>query len=121
MTGEHPNTERLLATEKVSPSGDCPRCKRWKLYQNLCPCKRFECAQPWRNEVPEENWSEIYAPDAEDAAERFAQESDCDGDYIIIRNGSAEIWTRDADGTVEKWDIEAESEPTYTARRKSGE
>lgn len=108
-----------LSSEKVSQSGECPRCKEWKLYRDGCTCKRFECAKPWRNEVHDLNWSEVYARDSEEAAEKFAEESDCDGDYTIIRNGSAEIWTRDGDGLVEKWDIEAESCPTYTARKKS--
>lgn len=107
-----------LSSETASASGTCPRCKEWKLYRDNCTCQRFECAQPWNGIVSDVSWCEVYAPDAERAAEKFAENSDSDGDYTIIRNGEAEIWTRDENGTIEKWDIEAESVPSYNARRK---
>lgn len=96
--------------------GYCPRCKKWSLHPQHCRCKRFECGQPWQNKVTD--WHEVYAVDAEAAAELCAEQFDSGGDYTIIRNGSGEIWTRDEDGTIEKWDIEAEAVPSYNARRK---
>lgn len=99
-----------------SAGGECPRCKRWKLYPERCNCKRFECGQPWKNEVTD--WHKVYASDAEEAAELCAERFDSEGDYTIIRNGSGEIWTRDEDGTIQKWDIEAEAVPSYNAREK---
>lgn len=99
-------------------SGECKRCKQWKIYPEHCQCKKFECAEPWKDEVDWDTSHYVYAYDAEAAAEKCAEEFDCGGDYTIIRNGSGEIWTRDEDGKVEKWEIVAESEPVYSAYPK---
>jgi hypothetical protein len=96
-------------------SGQCPRCKRHLILVDVCNCQRFEVQQPWRGAASEGNWCEVYAYDAEAAAERFAEQSDSDGDYTIIQNGSAEMWVRDADDNVTRWSIEAESVPEYRA------
>lgn len=98
-------------------SGYCPRCKDYKFSgPSLCNCQRFEGGVPWKDDVTD--WHEVYAMDAEDAAEKCAEEFDSDGDYTIIKHGSGEIWTRDKDGLVQKWDIEAEAVPSYSARQK---
>lgn len=62
-----------------------------------------------------EDWSEVYARDPEDAAEKFAEERDQGGDYDIIRGGSAEIEVREQ-GSTETYivDVAAESVPQYT-------
>lgn len=91
----------------------CPRCHRWHFRR--CDCQLFQCGQPWRGGVEEHSWRDVYATDAEQAAERYCEESDCDGDYTIIRNGSAEVWVRNVVNEVTKFNVEAESVPTYTA------
>ena len=98
---------------------ECKRCGRY-LFSGECRCQRFEVVIPWRGKVDDgQDWQSICAMDAETAAEKFAERSDCDGgDYTIIRNGEGEVWVRDSDGAVTKWDIEAEAVPTYTAREK---
>lgn len=94
----------------------CPRCKEFRLYPSACQCKRFECGEPFKDQV--EDWHEVYATDAQEAAEKCAERFDCEGDYTIIRHGSGELWTRNEDGEIEKWFIEAESVPTYRASIK---
>lgn len=98
----------------------CSRCQKYTF--NPCGCERFEVASDWSPAVApftkqpgEGDWSEQYATDAEEAAEKFAERSDCEGDYTIIRRGSGEIWVRDAEGAVTRWSIHAEAVPTYSA------
>lgn len=106
--------------ENLLADGRCPRCKEWKLYPENCRCKRFEVGEPWHDKIEDDQWNSIYAVDAEEAAEKFAETSDCDsGEYSMVRAGSGEIWTRDEDGDVSKWHITAEAVPTYHARVKT--
>lgn len=106
----------LLEPAVVKDSGYCPRCSAFRVIAKLCHCQRFECGMPFRGEV--EGWEEVFAMDAESAAEKEAERRDSDGDYTIVRHGEAEIWTRDHAGVIEKWDIRAESVPTYHAHKK---
>ncbi len=97
----------------------CPRCREFKLYPENCRCKLFHVAESWQDKVEDDAWREIYADDAQAAAESYAERDDRDSaEYIILQNGSAEIWTRDEAGNVQKWNVEAESVPQYTAREK---
>ena len=99
------------------PSGYCRRCNDYKVFgPSTCQCKLFECGEPYKDEVTD--WHEFYAFDAESAAEKCAEQFDCEGDYTIIRHGSGEIWTRDEAGSIQKWEVEAESVPSYNARLK---
>jgi hypothetical protein len=94
----------------------CPRCKKYRW--DHCTCQLFQCAEPWHDEPTESDWQDVYANDAETAAEVFAERSDCEGDYTIIRNGEAVIWVRDVENKVTVFEIEAESVPHYTARER---
>lgn len=106
--------ELRTAEEKA---GYCPRCKDYRVFgPSTCRCVRFECGEPWNGKV--EDWHEIYATDAEHAAEKCAEQFDDEGDHTIINNGSGEIWTRDTNGLVQKWEIEAEAVPSYNARER---
>ncbi len=97
---------------------DCPRCGHFRLRE--CRCILFQCAQPWKGQVDEVSWRDVYAVDAETAAEEYAENSDCEGDYTIIRNGEAEIWVRDPENRVTVFDITAESVPEYRATERAG-
>ena len=68
-----------------------------------------------------EDWTEIAEFTAEWAATKFADDSDCYGDYDIIRRGEANcpIEVMAPDGHVTKWEITAESVPHYYARQLS--
>lgn len=98
---------------------ECPRCHRFRFRAGDCNCARFEAGIPWNGEVEEGGWTSLYATDAEDAAEKYAERHDSDSaEYTIVRNGEAEVWVRDEDNNVTKWDITAESVPTYSAHEK---
>ena len=79
-----------------------------------------KCPQIWEVRLYEtrweEDWIEVHAADAEDAATTFAEQYDQGGDYDIIRRGSAEVEVRKLGETeVTQWDIQAESIPQYHA------
>ncbi len=85
---------------------------RLKTYQVLS-------IQWYRNE----DWSEaseVMAQDHEDACTKWAQEDDEEGDYTIIREGShgpvlVRELTEAGDAPIRKFNIFAESCPTYSA------
>lgn len=97
-------------------SEQCPKCRKFPLYPLRHKCHPFDVGIPWRGEVSE--WQPWHGRDAEAVAVDFAETSDAEGDYTIIRNGSGEIWVRDAAGVITKFDIQAESVPQYYAREK---
>ena len=76
------------------------------------------CAPVWEARIYtrkyEEDWREVYATDAEEAAAKFCEQYDQDGDYDIIRRGGEEIEVRKSKkDTVIIVDVEAESVPHY--------
>lgn len=96
----------------------CAKCDNWMMFpdSHRCPPK-FEVIDadggygddPWR-------WAKtIYAHQPDDAAEKYADESDCEGDYTIIRGSPATILVRDSQGNVTHWEVSGESVPSYTA------
>jgi len=100
----------------------CDRCKEWRANPKRCPCELFQCQEdwspqrsPWSKQPDPDNWTDVYALDAEEAAKQFAEESDRGGDYVIISSGSGRVWVRNATDTVTRWNIEAESVPEYRA------
>lgn len=100
----------------------CPRCRTFLRDPLACRCQLFQAQNDWSHagapftKPPEDgNWSDVYAQDAEAAAEKFAEDSDSDGDYTIVRRGSGDVWVRDCENNVTCWSIEAESVPTYNA------
>ena len=69
----------------------------------------------WENE-----WTDVHALDAEQAASRFCQQHDSNGDYDIITNGEAEVEVRKPDSDkITLVEITAESVPTYYARART--
>lgn len=64
-----------------------------------------------------EDWTHVEALDAEDAAEVFAEQSDQDGDYDIVKRGDAEcpIEVKGVDGAITRWGITAETVNRYYA------
>jgi hypothetical protein len=98
-------------------SEQCPDCKKYPLYPNVHKCHPFEVGIPWRGEV--HDWQPWHGIDAAAVAIDFAEKSDSQGDYTIIRNGGGEIWVRDSSGAITKFDIEAESVPHYYARQRA--
>jgi hypothetical protein len=90
----------------------CKKCGGWGWIDS------HTCPPIWEARVHEtkweEHWHEVYARDAEDAAEKFAERSDCEGDYTIIQTGCAEIEVRKLGETETVIvDISAETVPQY--------
>ena len=93
-----------------------------------CPvCRKYDwtdthrCAPVWEARLHEtrgeEEWTEVHASDAEEAAEKFCEQYDRDGEYGIINSGSAEVEVRKpGDDAVTRFDVSAETIPQYSAR-----
>lgn len=90
----------------------CGICDEWGYGgKHQCPpiweCRVFETKY-------ENDWQEVYAVDAERAAEKFAEDYDCHGDYDIVKRGCEEIEVRKAGSAdIMMVDISAESRPHY--------
>lgn len=65
----------------------------------------------------EEGWRTIHAQDAEEAAAKFCEQVDQEGDYHVIRNGSATVLTRRTrDDAWRQVEVSAETRPHYMGR-----
>jgi hypothetical protein len=99
---------------------DFNRCKVCGKYDWL---DTHKCAPVWEARIHttkwEEDWTEVHATDAEEAAENFCESYDRDGEYSIIRSGDAEVEVRRPGGdAVTIFDITAETVPHYSARER---
>lgn len=97
--------------------GHCVKCGRHGWLPHAC--MEFEVAfedcgrgEPY--------WSTVSALDAERAAEQFAEASDCEGDYTIIKagdRGNTVVLVRGADGgKIMRFGVYGETVPQYYAR-----
>ena len=96
-------------------------------YKRCTICSRYDfenthrCAPIWecQMEGDGDDWSTVHATDSEEAAERFAERYDQDGEYWIIsgrHSGDVVVLVRkDEDSEIRRWTIEAEAVPTYRA------
>ena len=91
----------------------CKRCGDWLSNSQIeCRCKRFEYrALEWLGD----DWQEIYAYDAEEAA-RLAGEKNDDERSLI--DDDVEIDIRDSEGVVTTYSVSAEVDVDYYAREK---
>lgn len=67
----------------------------------------------------EDGWRTVHARDAEEAAARFCEEVDAEGDYHVIRNAGAIVFVRQTDS--DPWrtiQVSAETRPHYTGREE---
>lgn len=94
----------------------CPRCEEYNFVP--CECRCFELGRSWHGEAPE-CWQAYYGKNPELLVERWASEYDSNGDYTIVSGKEAEVWVRDEDGNVTKWDVTGEAEPVYYAHEKT--
>jgi hypothetical protein len=94
---------------------DWGKCKTCSSYGWLGSHK---CDPVWEARIygDGDDWYEVHASDAEDAAARFAEEYDQGGDYDIIKRGSAEVEVRkQGEEVIQLIDVTAESVPQYSA------
>jgi hypothetical protein len=71
----------------------------------------------WFLKEGEQESARIYARDAEEAAEKFAEYDDQrSADYAIVSGNEAEIWVREpTTGEIKKFMVHGESVPKYHA------
>lgn len=93
--------------------GNCNRCGAYGVHR-----QHHTCPPVWRVRVESEGpdeFSDVFAADAEQAAEKFCERFDSDLDYSIIRAGQA-VLIVERDGAKVRVHVEAESLPHYSAR-----
>jgi hypothetical protein len=102
---------------------DFQRCRVCGKYDWLA---KHKCAPVWEARLHEtkweEGWSTVYAIDAEEAAEKFCEQYDSDGEYSIVQSGSAEVEVRKpGEDVVTLFGVDAETVPQYRARERKAE
>lgn len=100
----------------------CPTCQKFGWFGEKFG-REHQCAPIWEARLHEtkwtEDWIEVRAQDAEEAAREFCERYDCEGEYSIIRRGSAEVEIRKpGEDTITIFDVSAESVPTYYAHER---
>jgi hypothetical protein len=90
----------------------CPKCRRWLFSADTsCYCRAFECCIP---DWDDDDWSEQYAQDAEDAALLYTEHAD-ECEYICLKE-SVVCKVRDPErGTTSSFRMSAETDINYHA------
>jgi hypothetical protein len=99
----------------VTDYGRCPKCGEPGFLKGKFADHRCKPLFWWRSNDrhDEDEWQEIHASDAEEAAQKAAALYDQDG-YSLLRGGHAEISIRDTlTGKVTRWHCKAEPVPQY--------
>lgn len=89
----------------------CEKCSGHYITSHTCPplweARVYETK--WEND-----WTEVYGVNEEDAAEKFAEQYDCGGDYDIVKRGGEEIEVRKlGEDKIVIVDVHAETVPQY--------
>ena len=109
-------------------SNDYHRCKTCGEYgwfgDSAVKLGAHRCPPSWQVRMHETKWEsewrDIHARDLEEAASKFCQQHDSNGDYDIITNGDAVVEVRKSEADPATIvEIRAESVPTYYARARS--
>lgn len=80
---------------------------------HTCP-PRFECRE---DDDHEDDWTPLYARDAELAAEKFIDRRDCENEYTIASGRrEAKVLVKDASGKVTTFEVSGEFAAQYRAR-----
>lgn len=100
----------------------CPTCQKFGWFGEKFG-REHQCAPIWEARLHEtkwdNDWTEVRAHDAEEAASEFCERYDCEGgDYSIIQHGEAVVEVRSPEGDVTTCDVRAESVPTYYAHER---
>ena len=106
-------------------SGDfqkCGTCGEWGWFNSKFMAHQCKPAWECRMETGDDDWwTKIYARDGEEAAEKFADQWDCEGgEYSICSqtNGGAVVLVKKlGDPTFERWEVHGEMVPHYSAER----
>lgn len=91
----------------------CPRCNELMVFPTRHTCKPSWMV--WPEGEDEDGASRIFATDAKEAAEKWADDDDCNGDYTIVRGSPATVYVKDEDGETRKFEVFGEMVPHYYA------
>lgn len=91
----------------------CTTCREW-MHGAFHRCSPAFLV--WRADEDESEARRVHAFDADDAATTWAQEYDSDGEYPIVQGEVVEVHVRDGDGTLTRWSVSGEYDPSYSAR-----
>lgn len=106
------------------PLSHCPTCNALLLESEVA---RHRCPPEWEVWCSEdgeerEDARRIRARDEEEAAEKWAQRRDSDGDYSIVNGNYPVVCVASPDGeTVQRFEIEGSMVPEYWAHELKGE
>jgi len=93
----------------------CNICNDFMLYPDTHKCPPiFEVCQ---HEYDPDYWMKIRARDEAMAAEKWAEQDDCESsEYQIVRGTDTEVWVRKwGESEIKRFMVSGESVPEYTA------
>ena len=93
---------------------NCPTCGEFSYTYHKCSLV-WSVYSPDRGE-DESDAVLVRALDAEDAAEKWAERDDSDGDYTIVGGSSVEVICISSAGVQTRWRVSGETVPQYYAR-----
>ena len=103
----------------MSDHRKCDECGEWGWFNSKFMAHRCMPAWECRMETDDDNfWATVRATDAEEAAEKYADEWDCEGGeyYICSQRGEpAVVLVRKPGEQFERWSVEGEMVPHYRA------
>lgn len=102
----------------------CPRCREYAFLDSHRCAPAWECRFAkggcvWADGT--EEWENVHAYDAETAAEKFCERTDCNGgDYVVVQSGEAhpalvEVRAVGADD-IQRFSVFGETQPVYHGR-----
>ena len=111
----------------MSTFNTCEKCGKYDFVAtHKCLPTWLVYHQGWHGNGPDPEWEEasvIYARDAREAAEAYAEMSDGNGDYTIVGGSPATVLVRsrdDDESLVKCFEVEGEAVPSYRAREVKG-
>ena len=94
----------------------CPKCDEYIYESSILSHKCHPIFLVWESENDETDAREVRAFDEESAAEKWAEEDDCNSaEYDIISGNDVEVTVKAPDGTIKKFKVSGESVPQYHA------
>jgi len=94
----------------------CSECGAFRLFP-----ERHQCAPAFfvwcdRHHGEHDEGDRVHAFDAQSAAEEWADQTDSDGDYVILSGSPAAVRVTAVEGGEQQWfEVTGESCPRYTA------
>ncbi len=102
----------------------CSTCSEWGFTRtHECPPLWLVHRPDWHGDDPEEDHAQVYARSAEQAAERYIERADCDGDYDCVGGSPATVQVRRCAAGTRSWvrlEVEGRMVADYAARPVEG-